>query len=328
MGTSGTVATTVLDNAGIIEHAFRRVRVLPSAQTPETIQIARECLYMLCLNLGNRGLNLWCVEEALIGLKAGQSQYTMPAGTLDVLNVIFSQPTMLTTTYSAVATGARATTATLSMGMRVGVIFAADCTGALVLNTSTDGINFIQDSSTPIASYTAGAYYWFDFETADNALVFEVIGAGTFVPSITTLTVVSTSYDLPLTQWNRDTYAAMNNKQQQGHPSTNYFLEKKLNPTLTLWPVPDRDTDHLLIYRHRQPQDVGTLIQQLEVPQRWMDGFIWLLASRLCFELPNVDTQLATLVVQMADKQVFEAEDAETDGAPIYLTPGIGVYSR
>ena len=48
----------------------------------------------------------------------------------------------------------------------------------------------------------------------------------------------------------------------------------------------------------------------------------------MCFELPNVDPTTVQIVVQMADKQVFEAEQSETDGAPIYLTPGIGVYSR
>jgi hypothetical protein len=59
-----------------------------------------------------------------------------------------------------------------------------------------------------------------------------------------------------------------------------------------------------------------------------MDGFIWLLSARLCFELPGIDPTKQTLIVQMADKVVLEAEQSETDGAPIYLTPGIGVYSR
>jgi hypothetical protein len=48
----------------------------------------------------------------------------------------------------------------------------------------------------------------------------------------------------------------------------------------------------------------------------------------LCFELPSVPDAVINIVVQMADKQVFEAEQSETDGAPIFLTPGIGVYTR
>ena len=120
----------------------------------------------------------------------------------------------------------------------------------------------------------------------------------------------------------------MNNKMQVSRPSVSYFFEKKLTPRLTLWPVPNNETDHLMLFVHRQPQDVGSLGNQLEIPQRWLDGIIWLLAARLCFEIPTVDPSIAQLIVQMADKQVFEAEQSETDGAPIYITPGIGVYSR
>ena len=36
MATSGTVAKTVIDTSTLLEHAFRRVKVAPSAQTPET----------------------------------------------------------------------------------------------------------------------------------------------------------------------------------------------------------------------------------------------------------------------------------------------------
>ena len=54
MATSGTVAKTVIDTSTLLEHAFRRVKVAPSAQTPETIEIAKNCLYMLMLNRVNR----------------------------------------------------------------------------------------------------------------------------------------------------------------------------------------------------------------------------------------------------------------------------------
>jgi hypothetical protein len=73
---------------------------------------------------------------------------------------------------------------------------------------------------------------------------------------------------------------------------------------------------------------VGTLIQTLECPQRWLDGIIWLLAAKLAFELPTVDMALVTMLQQMADKQEFEMEQSETDGAPMYIQPGISCYSR
>ena len=322
MTTSGTIATTSIDTSAVIEHAFRRVKVLPSAQTPETVLIAKECLYMLLLNLGNRGLNLWAVEKAFIGLNAGQATYQTEAGTLDVLNVIFSQPTLISGTFAATANGGQMTIVSETV-RRVGFKLSAPYSGVIVLLAGATALTAL-----PTAQYNAGQVYWADLPVSTAGTQFSVEGSCAPYPVVSDIYLASNSYDLPCTQWNRDTYAALNAKTQASRPSTSYFFEKKLIPTITLWPVPVNETDHLMIYRHRQPQDVGSLVQQLEIPQRWLDGIIWMLASRLCFELPQVDKDTATLVVQMADKQVFEAEQSETDGAPIYITPGIGVYNR
>lgn len=328
MSTSGTVASTVIDTSSLIEHAFRRVRVLPSAQTPETVLIAQECLYMLLLNLGNRGLNLWCVEKMIMGLQAGKATYITPPGTLDVLNVVHTQPVIISSTFSTTSTGATVSVGSSNKALRVGVKFNSSYTGKLTLGGSQDGVTFTTTDTISANTYETGLYYWFDLAIIGTSNYYSVSGFGPSFPDISNFVVASSLYDLPLTQWSRDTYSAINSKTQQGHPAINYFYEKKLTPTLTLWPVPDSDINHLTVFIHRQPQDVGSLIQQLDIPQRWLDGMIWLLAARLCFELPTVDPQIAQMVVGMADKQVFEAEQSETDGAPIYLTPSIGVYSR
>lgn len=283
---------------------------------------------MLLLNLGNRGLNLWAVERIFIGLQSGLALYETPPGTTDVLNVVFSQPTLASSTFSTITGGGKANAGSSIDGLRIGFTVSSAYTGAIAVSTSDDGITYTTRVTLPQASYTPGTYYWADLNGAASAQFFSVTSAAVPYPVVSDIAVATAIYDLPLAQWNRDTYAVLNNKSQSGHPSTNYFFEKKLTPTITLWPVPDTDTHHLTVYRHRQPQDVGSLTQQLEIPQRWLDGFIWLLSARLCFEIPGVDAATAQMVVQMADKQVFEAEMGETDGAPLYLTPGIGVYSR
>ena len=327
MATSGTVATTTIDTSAVIEHAFRRCRILPSAQTPETVLIAKECLYMLMLNLGNRGLNLWAVEKAFIGLTSGQAKYDTPPGTIDVLNVIYTQPTLETVTFAAVAEGGKASLTSASV-QRVGFTVSTAFTGSLLIQSSTDDITYTTQVTLDSATYNANQYYWADLPVVSAVTNIKVVSAAATYPVVSDIKCASSLYDLPCTQWNRDTYAAINAKNQTGRPSTSYFFEKKLTPTLTLWPVPNNANDHITIYRHRQSQDVGTLTQQLEIPQRWLDGIIWLLAARLCFELPSVDPTLAQLIVTMSDKQEFEAEQSETDGAPIFITPGIGVYSR
>lgn len=322
MATSGTVATTTIDTAALLEHSIRRCGVPPSAQTPEIIQMAKENLYLLLLGLSNAGLNLWAVEKAFIGLNVGQPTYTTPAGTLDVLNVVFCTPTLATVTFSTIAAGGQATITSASV-IRVGFAFSSAFTGSIQLKCGGTLLTTLDSTS-----YVTGQYYWADLPVATTGTVFTVESAAAPYPAISDVKLATAVSELPVTQWNRDTYSVMTNKYVQGHPSTSYFYEKKLIPQITLWPVPDSADNHLLIYRHRQPQDVGTLLQQVEIPQRWMDGFIWLLSARLCFEMPGIDPAKQTLIVQMADKVVLEAEQSETDGAPIYLTPGIGVYSR
>lgn len=322
MATSGTVATTVIDTAALLEHSIRRCGVPPSAQTPEIVQLAKENLYLLLLGLSNNGLNLWAVERAFIGLNVGQPTYVTPAGTLDVLNVVFCTPTLATVTFAVIATGGEVTVASSDV-IRVGFSFTSAFTGSIQIKSSGTLLTTLDS-----ASYVSGQYYWADLPTTTTGTVFTVESAVVPYPVISDIKLATATSELPVSQWNRDTYSVMTNKYTTGHPSTCYFYEKKLTPQITLWPVPDSTDNHLMIYRHRQPQDVGTLIQQVEIPQRWMDGFIWLLSARLCFEIPGVDAAKQGMIVQMADKVVLESEQSETDGAPMYINPGIGVYNR
>lgn len=87
MATSGTIATTRINVAQFIEKAIRRCGLSPTSITPETVQTAKESLYMLILSQANRGLNLWCIDSQLIDIVANQATYVLPDGTVDVLNV-------------------------------------------------------------------------------------------------------------------------------------------------------------------------------------------------------------------------------------------------
>lgn len=325
MATSGTIATTTINTATLIEHALLRAKVSLSSQTPEVIQKAQENLYFLLLNLSNRGLNLWCVDKVFVGLVPGQSVYQMSAGTLDVLNVTHSQPTIVTSTFSAVSGGGLATLSTATSIVRVGFYFSASFTGGLTVKSSSDNVTYVTLTTIASDTYDQNKWYYVDLPVATNASYFSVTGTAAPVSNVR---VISSSYDLPTTQWNRDTWVAINNKDRQSHPVTNYFFEKKIPPVVTVWPVPDSDTNYLMLYRHRQIQDVGTLTQQVEIPQRWLEGIIWQLCLRVVFEMPEADPSILQTIGQMADKYEFEAELGETDGAPMYLSPVVRGYTR
>jgi hypothetical protein len=89
MATSETVGETTITTATLVDHAMRRCGKFAHEQTPETIEIAKNSLYFLLLFYANRGVNLWCIESGKIDLIASESEYELPVGTLDLLNVNF-----------------------------------------------------------------------------------------------------------------------------------------------------------------------------------------------------------------------------------------------
>ena len=325
--TSGTIGTTVVDTAMVLEHAFRRVKVHPSQQTPETVLVAKESLYLLLLNLANRGLNLWCVEAGLVGLTSGQSLYEMDVGTLNVLNLVYCQPTRVTGTATSTTTSY-----TLDLGgqntiRRVGLKFdSIALSEGVTLLSSIDGVSWNSVATYSKSDWVSGEWYWMELPKLTTGQYFKLSSTNTMV--VNELYLATQVTDLPVVQWNRDTWSVINNKAQVGRPSTNYYLERLLTPRITLWPVPNNDYDHLQVFVQRQVQDVGTLGEHIEVPERWLEGIIWQLAVRLAFELPQVDAKMIPLVTSMADKVLIEVENDESDGAPIYLQPNMSVYTR
>lgn len=325
--TSGTVGATVIDTAMVLEHALRRCRVHPSMQTPEIVAMAKENLYLLLLNLSNRGLNLWCVQSDFIGLSAGKSVYEMLGGTIDVTNVVYCQPTRATGTDTSAAASFTTELTAAAAVRRIGLKFdAINPSESVALQTSSDGITFATVQTFSRSDWAMSTWYWYNLDEITTAQYFRIATAGAI--TVNEFYLATNSVDLPVVQWNRDTWSVINNKGLQGRPSTNYYLEKLLTPRLTLWPVPNNGYDHLQVFVQRQVQDIGRLSQQVEIPQRWVESIIWQLAARLAFELPQVDPAIVQMVVGMADKVQIEAEYSETDGAPIVLQPGISVYTR
>jgi len=324
--TSGTVGRTVIDSAALLEHVFRRCRIKPAQQTPELVATAKESLTMLLPFLATRGLNLWCVEPVYVGLAENQAAYDLPAGTIDVLNVTYSQPTRTTgtdtTAATSIVTELTASTTILRIGIKVSAVSASD---TLTLASSADGVTYTTITTSTRTDWETGEWYWFNLDpTVDNLYFRASFGsAATF----SEFYLANAVYDLPVTQWNRDTYTVMNNKFQTGRPSTTYFYEKKVVQRITLWPVPNNDYDHMTVYRQREVQDVGTLQQTLEIPSRWYDPIVWQLATRVAFECDLVDPKLIQVIAQMATESMLQVEDDETDGAPIYLQPNVRGYS-
>jgi hypothetical protein len=109
-----------------------------------------------------------------------------------------------------------------------------------------------------------------------------------------------------------------------------WFDRQRDQPIMHLWPVPNAAAEfqQIVLWRHRYIQDVGTMVQELDVPQRWFDAIVALLASKLAEETPEVDANLMPILEAKAEKALAQAENEERDNSPIYWAPLISMYTR
>lgn len=327
MATSGTVATTVINTAKVIEHAVRRCGLPPSSITLETIETANQNLYLLLLALANRGLNLWCVETNYIGLKEGQMTYQMPVGTIDILTLLLSQPTQLSGTNSQVGVNYTTDLSSAQSAIRVGFkLNSIAASETVTVSYSDDDITYTLAETDVRTDWAADTWYWLSLDPIVTARYFRISTVAGI--DVSEFYIASSLFDLEIIRFNRDDYANLANKQIQAAVSTNYYYERKLTPQVSLWPVPNDDHKHLTLIRHRQVQDIGTLSQQIELPQRWVEAIIWQLAERLAFELPNIDPGRIGLISAQAAKNLLDVETEETDGANMRFNVGIGAYTK
>ena len=90
MKTSGTT-TFNLEFTELAEEAWERAgREMRSGYDLRT---ARRSMNMLTIELANRGINLWTIEQGTVPLVQGTNTYTLPADTIDLLeHVIRTSP--------------------------------------------------------------------------------------------------------------------------------------------------------------------------------------------------------------------------------------------
>lgn len=216
-------------NAEIILSAYSRIGVRRTEVVAQHIQDAVMELNTLLSRLNNSGPNLWTVDLQTIPLIPGQATYTVPAETIQILDV------------------------------------------------------FVRYGSPAI----------------DRIM-----------------------YPLSRTE-----YASLSNKAfQQAFPSQ-FWFDRTISPSITIYPIPDSNGPYTLYYyRFRQIQD--SMIQSgqvAEIPNRWIDAIIAGLAHRLCRIYAR---QLEQVRKADADEAWNIAATQDVENVPLNIVPGTGGYWR
>ena len=335
MATSGTIGATPINVTTLIEHAYRRCGKLASTISSELQLSARENLYFVLSDLANRGLSLWCLQKQVIGVQPNQVQFPLAIGTVDVHTTLYRTKTDLT---GDTISGVDYQGLDLGVGNEAAVYNAAiTFTGAttptLVLEASSDNATWVQQAAFPSGvAVAANTWICADAENSQAVQYWRVRDTSGTLPTVGTLTFSTDPYEIPMSKLSNDDYAALPNKTfsvPSGSKSLQFWFDKQTSPRIWIWPASEGATDQIVVWAQRHIQDVGALTNTLDVPQRWLESIILLLACRCAVELPSGELpqgRLEYLEAKSAE-HLAQAEDGESDGSPIRLAPNIGGYT-
>jgi hypothetical protein len=326
---SGTVSQTVFNTRKVIDHAFRKCRVPPEMAGGEQMTVAQESLYLILSSLANRGIQLWCIEKLILPLYENQAAVPVGNGIVDLLNTNYRTIQYLTpVTETALVDRVTFNLGTSEIVTTVGINWLG-ASVAFNLQISPDNVVWTTVKSVSDPNQNIGEWTWVDIDGSLATQYFRVVAPGGLLDQDTVL-VGNTPNEIVMARLNRDSYSNLPNKTFTGKP-LQFWLDRTLNePVMYIWPVPNpsQALGQVVTYVKRYIMDVGSLTQEIEVPQRWYEAIVYLLAARLAEELPQVEPGYVQVLDQKALRALSEAEMEERDNSPIYFTPNISIYTR
>ena len=352
MATSGTVGSTIFTNQQIIDHAFRRCKMVEQEITGEHLEIALDMLWLFTQTLVNRGIKLWNVVPIILPMYEREPTVPLPVGTESLYTINFRTSTRITGTATAtegVAANAfdgdltTACTQTLAAGsitmelatataiFTYGILPNVSGTWDFVIEASND--NFV--TTTTILTRTsqavvAGEWLWFDVQGITAFTFYRLRATGTTVLDVIELVYQNTPQEIPFYKMNRNDYANLPDTQITGRPTQYWYDRQRTIPQMEVWPAPAFQFTFAQItgFVQRQLQDVGAMTDELEVPDRWYLAIVCNLAAHLGRELKEVDEVIIPRLDLDAETYLKDAWDGETDESEAYLRPNISPYTR
>ena len=125
--------------------------------------------------------------------------------------------------------------------------------------------------------------------------------------------------DFSLSRMSRGDYLNLPNKDQTGRPSQ-YYFDRKITPSLILWPTPDSSSDSLVYYYVRRIQDADTLQNTTDIPFRFLPCLVAGLAYYISMKKAPDRIQILKNVYE---EEFQRASDEDEDRVPLKLTPDI-----
>jgi len=295
MATSGSVDFN-LDMAEITEEAFERCGL--ELRTGYDSRTARRSMNLLFADWANRGLNLWTVEQvtqSLANYSTSSAVTSYPLGTI-----------------------------TATVGASTNLLVGRTITGS---SSGTTATIISKPSSTtititvPSGSFTAGETI--TSNASDESGVSTTISSDPSLAnsqaSVDMLEVVirRDGSDVSITRINRQDYLTIPDKTTQGRP-TQFYIDRQITPTVTVWPAPENSTDQLIYYRVKRIEDADAATNNADVPFRFLPCLVAGLAYYIAIKK---SPDRVPMLKSMYDEEFQRAASEDAERTALRLVP-------
>ena len=293
MATSGSVDFN-LDMAEITEEAFERCGL--EFRTGYDSRTARRSLNLLFADWANRGLNLWTIEQitqTMAQLSRTSAETTYPVGAIT--------PTVGAST-------------NLSVGETI-----TGATSAVTASIITKPSSTTLTITVPSGSFTAG-----ETITGSSSAATTTISAD---PSLTDVqcsgdileaVIRRSDEDISINRISRQEYLSIPKKTTQGRP-TQFYMDRQITPTISVWPAPENSTDSLIYYRVKRIQDADAATNTADIPFRFLPCLIAGLSYQIALKKSPQRIEALKLIYE-EEFQRASTEDID-HGIPLRLVP-------
>jgi hypothetical protein len=134
----------------------------------------------------------------------------------------------------------------------------------------------------------------------------------------TSETVTSSTNDISLNKIDRSAYAGLPNKGQTGQPSQ-YYVDRQINPIISLYLAPDCTTyTYLKYYYIQRIQDAGSYTNQTDLPYRFLPCMVSGLAFYLAQKYAPERIQDLKLLYEDELQRALEEDSSRTS---VFISP-------
>jgi len=360
MAYSGTYNQTTVNVDQLISYAYRDAGRTAEEMTPELVNAGKQALFYVLQNSVNRGINIWLQKIEIIGAQTNQQFLTMPANCVDVLeanwvyitnpavsgylpadngnvpalfdqtnnaNLLLHATTTLSENYFGAAYGQG--TRLFYIGFNAYSPNTTTTTYSLDLQVSNDGINWTTWQSFPDATLSDFQWQYFQVNPTQGFYYYRLQNRNTSSTySLRAIQFAQSQQVIPMARLNRTDYFDLPNKQFPSQRTLQYWFDRQIVPQMALWPVPNNNFQVFEMILELQPQDVGSLTNELYMPDRVIPYMQAALSHKLAMQLPGIDLQRVQYLEKLAMQARQEFEDEDRDKSPIYFQPNISYYTR